>query len=146
MDIFSLLKVNLCSFFFFLPVNICYFIPAAFSFHCFILRFNAVVIDGHNIEEILKALDTAQNVKGKPTAIIAKTYKGKGLQGEMRIYLGNVILVYFLNYILHRLQNSLYFISQAAELITLFAEHVNLHLPFHDLNLSLTISQLGKAD
>jgi len=43
--------------------------------------FHTVVIDGHNIEDILKALDTAKTVKGKPTAIVAKTYKGKGLPG-----------------------------------------------------------------
>lgn len=33
------------------------------------------------MEEILKALETAQQVKGKPTAIVAKTLKGKGLPG-----------------------------------------------------------------
>ena len=43
--------------------------------------FNTIVIDGHNIKEIVKALDTAKEVKGKPTAIVAKTYKGKGLPG-----------------------------------------------------------------
>lgn len=43
--------------------------------------FNTIVIDGHNIEEILKALETAKAMKGKPTAIVAKTYKGKGLPG-----------------------------------------------------------------
>lgn len=45
-------------------------------------RFNTIVIDGHNIEEILKALETAKAMKGKPTAIVAKTYKGKGLPGK----------------------------------------------------------------
>lgn len=43
--------------------------------------FNTIVIDGHNVEEVLKALDTAKVVKGKPTAIVAKTFKGKGLKG-----------------------------------------------------------------
>lgn len=43
--------------------------------------FNTIVIDGHNIEEVLKSLETAKTVKGKPTAIVAKTYKGKGLPG-----------------------------------------------------------------
>ncbi|KFM73195.1 Transketolase, partial [Stegodyphus mimosarum] len=43
--------------------------------------FNAVVIDGHNIEEIVKSFDAATHVKGKPTAILAKTYKGKGVSG-----------------------------------------------------------------
>ncbi len=36
-------------------------------------------IDGHNIEEIADALDKADTIKGKPTAIIAKTVKGKGI-------------------------------------------------------------------
>lgn len=71
------------------------FIPAAYSFHCFILRFNAVVIDGHNVEEILKALDTAKTVKGKPTAIIAKTYKGKGLQGKKICVMKYYFLYFF---------------------------------------------------
>ena len=41
--------------------------------------FNVINIDGHNIEEIIKAFNMAKNVKGKPTAIIAKTIKGKGV-------------------------------------------------------------------
>ena len=41
--------------------------------------FNTSIIDGHNIEEIMKALDDAKLVKEKPTAIIAKTIKGKGI-------------------------------------------------------------------
>lgn len=39
---------------------------------------NVIEIDGHNITEILDALDAAKACKGKPTAIIAKTIKGKG--------------------------------------------------------------------
>ena len=35
-------------------------------------------IDGHNIEQIIAALDAADTIKGKPTAIIAHTTKGKG--------------------------------------------------------------------
>src|SRR6266705_4214277 len=39
-----------------------------------------VTIDGHNFEEIEKALTQAtQNATGKPFAIIAKTFKGKGV-------------------------------------------------------------------
>jgi len=37
-----------------------------------------IEIDGHNMEEILKALDHADSIKGKPTVIIANTIKGKG--------------------------------------------------------------------
>jgi len=36
-------------------------------------------IDGHNMSEILEALDAADLIKGKPTIIIAKTVKGKGI-------------------------------------------------------------------
>ena len=41
--------------------------------------FNVINIDGHNMDEIIKALDEAKETKGKPTAIIAKTIKGKGI-------------------------------------------------------------------
>ncbi len=40
---------------------------------------NVIEIDGHNMEEILKALDEADTVKGKPTVIVANTVKGKGV-------------------------------------------------------------------
>ncbi len=40
---------------------------------------NVITIDGHNIEEILCAFESAKKVKGKPTAIVAKTIKGKGV-------------------------------------------------------------------
>ncbi|HHV12701.1 MAG TPA: transketolase [Clostridiales bacterium] len=36
-------------------------------------------IDGHNIEEILEALDKADTIKGQPTVIISHTIKGKGI-------------------------------------------------------------------
>ena len=41
--------------------------------------FNTLVIDGHNFEEIINAFEKAKQTKGKPTAIIAKTIKGKGI-------------------------------------------------------------------
>lgn len=41
--------------------------------------FQVINIAGHDIEEIGKALEVAKNVKGKPTCIIAKTIKGKGI-------------------------------------------------------------------
>lgn len=40
-----------------------------------------VVINGHNMESIVQALDDARKVKDKPVAIIAYTYKGYGLEG-----------------------------------------------------------------
>lgn len=41
--------------------------------------FQIIKIDGHNLDEIQKAFEVAKNVKGKPTCIIAKTIKGKGV-------------------------------------------------------------------
>lgn len=41
--------------------------------------FHVININGHSVEEILDAFEKARNVKGKPTAIIAKTIKGKGV-------------------------------------------------------------------
>ncbi len=40
---------------------------------------HTISIDGHDMEEILRALDEAENTKGKPTVIIANTTKGKGV-------------------------------------------------------------------
>jgi transketolase len=40
---------------------------------------NVIEIDGHNMEEILTALDKADTVKDQPTVIIANTIKGKGV-------------------------------------------------------------------
>lgn len=39
--------------------------------------FNAIVVDGHDVEELLKAMHEASITKDRPTALIAKTYKGK---------------------------------------------------------------------
>ena len=41
--------------------------------------FQIINIDGHDINEIIKAFEVAKEVKGKPTCIIAKTVKGKGV-------------------------------------------------------------------
>ena len=41
--------------------------------------FQIINVDGHNIQEIIDAFEVAKNVKGKPTCIIAKTIKGKGI-------------------------------------------------------------------
>lgn len=40
---------------------------------------HVIEIDGHNMREILQALNTAENTKGKPVVIIAHTVKGKGV-------------------------------------------------------------------
>ena len=41
--------------------------------------FQIININGHDIQEIMDAFEVAKNVKGKPTCIIAKTVKGKGI-------------------------------------------------------------------
>src|SRR3989344_6924660 len=41
--------------------------------------FNVIEINGHDVEQIVDALDKADSVKGKPTMIIANTVKGKGV-------------------------------------------------------------------
>lgn len=40
---------------------------------------HVIKIDGHSFEEIFSAIDESKNTKGKPTMIIAKTVKGKGV-------------------------------------------------------------------
>lgn len=42
-------------------------------------NWNVINVDGHNVKEIKAALDLAKEKKGMPTAIIAKTVKGKGV-------------------------------------------------------------------
>ena len=41
--------------------------------------FNVININGHDFNEIINALETAKKIKEKPTVIIAKTIKGKGI-------------------------------------------------------------------
>lgn len=41
---------------------------------------NAIAVDGHNVEEIEKAIETAKNTTGVPTCIIMHTVKGKGVK------------------------------------------------------------------
>lgn len=41
--------------------------------------FEVLVIDGHDLDAIAKALDDADTVQGKPVCIIADTVKGKGI-------------------------------------------------------------------
>ncbi|XP_063288746.1 transketolase-like protein 1 [Pelobates fuscus] len=48
---------------------------------CEAFGWNTCVVDGHNVAELCYALWQAAQVKDKPTAIIAKTYKGKGITG-----------------------------------------------------------------
>lgn len=41
--------------------------------------FNVITVDGNNIEQLIDAFERAKMTKGMPTAIIAKTVKGKGV-------------------------------------------------------------------
>ena len=56
-------------------VNSPYPIPEKFT----AFGFNTIEIDGNSLDEIESALENAKTVKGRPTAIIAKTVKGKGV-------------------------------------------------------------------
>ena len=42
-------------------------------------NFHVINIDGHNFDEIRAAFEEAKNTEGQPTAIVAKTTKGKGV-------------------------------------------------------------------
>lgn len=51
--------------------------PISSKFEAF--NWHVINIDGHNFDQIREALAEAKSVKGKPTIIIAKTQKGKGV-------------------------------------------------------------------
>ncbi len=46
---------------------------SAFGWH-------TITVDGHSVEELLAAYDEARTIKGKPTMIVARTLKGKGVE------------------------------------------------------------------
>ena len=56
-------------------VNSPYPIPEKFA----AFGWNVIEIDGHSFEDIENALNAARACKGKPTAVVAKTVKGKGI-------------------------------------------------------------------
>lgn len=41
--------------------------------------FNVIQVDGHDVAHLIHAIESARECKGKPTAIIANTIKGKGV-------------------------------------------------------------------
>ena len=53
-------------------------------------RWNTLVIDGHDVEAVCRAFFEAKTTQDRPTAILAKTYKGKGVPGT-----GKVSFLYF---------------------------------------------------
>ena len=57
--------------------DVCSPYPIADKFAAF--NFNVVEIDGHDFDQIADAFKQAKECKGKPTAIVAKTVKGKGV-------------------------------------------------------------------
>ena len=54
---------------------------------------HVIEIDGHNIPQIIAALEEADTVKGKPTMIVAHTVKGKGVpfaEGKFEFHNGTL--------------------------------------------------------
>lgn len=51
--------------------------PVADKFRAF--GWKVIDIDGHDYEQIIKAINTAKETKGMPTMVVAKTIKGKGV-------------------------------------------------------------------
>ena len=57
--------------------DVCSPYPIDKKFEAF--NFHVINIDGHDFEQIAAALKEAKETKGQPTAIVAKTVKGKGV-------------------------------------------------------------------
>ena len=57
--------------------DVCSPYPITDKFKAF--NFNVIEIDGHDFNQIADAFKKARETKGMPTAIIAKTVKGKGV-------------------------------------------------------------------
>ncbi len=51
--------------------------PIGFKWKSF--GWHVIEIDGHNMKEIIQAVDEAKKIEGKPSVIIARTIKGKGV-------------------------------------------------------------------
>ncbi|MBV7271591.1 transketolase [Clostridium thailandense] len=51
--------------------------PISDKFKAF--RWNVVEVDGHSIEQLIDAIETAKSTKDKPTVVVCKTIKGKGV-------------------------------------------------------------------
>jgi transketolase len=50
---------------------------------------HAIDVDGHDLGEICEALDRAETIKGRPTVLIARTVKGKGvpfMEGQFQFH------------------------------------------------------------
>ena len=51
--------------------------PIADKFAAF--GWNVITVDGHDHEQIKNAIETAKTVKGKPTMVVCRCVKGKGI-------------------------------------------------------------------
>lgn len=51
--------------------------PISDKFRAF--RWNVIEVDGHSIEQLINAIEEAKSIKEKPTVIVCKTVKGKGV-------------------------------------------------------------------
>lgn len=61
--------------------------PLALKWQAF--GWHVMTVDGHDFRQICDALDAAETIKGKPTVIIAKTVKGKGvsfMEGQFQFH------------------------------------------------------------
>jgi len=61
--------------------------PLALKWEAF--GWHTLVVDGHDLRQICDALDVAETTKGRPTAVIARTVKGKGvpfMEGQFQFH------------------------------------------------------------
>ena len=58
----------------------------AYKRRAYAFGFHTRVIDGHSVEELIGIFDEAKAVKGMPTCVIAKTYKGYGSSKVSLVY------------------------------------------------------------
>lgn len=52
---------------------------AAYAARWSAFGWHIIVVDGHNLSELLAAFDEAERIEGRPTVILARTIKGKGI-------------------------------------------------------------------
>lgn len=53
---------------------------------------NVVVVDGHDVSALAKALEDTKSITGKPCAVLGKTFKGRGVPGKVHPQPWNPIL------------------------------------------------------
>lgn len=61
----------------FISIHVC-ITSQSFIYFCYLFSWHAIIVDGHSVEELCKALSQPRH---QPIAIIAKTIKGKGIPG-----------------------------------------------------------------